>query len=101
MHSGPRVIVDIVHLGTELWWIDTWDARQPDTRTCAVYCDPGHERPQVGDMISWTSDQCFWTPADESRSAVVMRKIGEAGAPHPNIPPADQRRRVKVAVYRQ
>ena len=101
MSSGTPVIVDIVQAGPNLLWIDTWDGQQPDMRTCAVYCEPGGERPEVGDSLWWTEDQCFWTPADESRSDVVLKKIGVAGAAHPNIPPADQRRRVKVAAYRQ
>jgi hypothetical protein len=100
MHSGLRVIVDLVAVGPHLLWIDTWDGQQPDMRTCAVYCDPGTERPEVGDCISWTQDECFWTPADESRSAVVLKKVGDAGAAHPYIPPADQRRRVKVGFAR-
>jgi hypothetical protein len=101
MKSGARVIVDIVQAGPNLLWIDTWDGQQTDMRTCAVYCEPGDERPDVGDSISWTEDQCLWTPANGSRSGVVLKKIGDAGAQHPNIPPADQRRRVKVAAYRQ
>src|SRR5262245_5898950 len=101
MHNGKRVIVDIVQAGPDRVWIDTWDSQQTDMRTCAVYCEPGNERPDVGDTISWTDDECFWTPADESRSAVVLKKIGSPGAAHPNIPPADQRRRGKLTVYRQ
>jgi hypothetical protein len=100
MLTGAGVIVDIVHLAPDRWWIDTWDVQRDDMRTCAVYCDPGPERPQVGDTIWWTESHCFWTPADESRSEVLLRKVGDAGAPHPNIPPADQRRRIKVPAYR-
>jgi hypothetical protein len=101
MQSSSRVIVDIVQVGPDLLWIDTWDSQQTDMRTCAVYCNPGNERPDVGDSISWSDDECFWTPSDESRSAVVLKKVGSVGAAHPNIPPADQRRRNKVFIYRQ
>jgi hypothetical protein len=94
------VIVDIVEVAPDQWWIDTWDVHQDDLRTCAVYCDPGPERPQVGDMMWWMDGYCFWTPADDLRSDVLLRKIGDSGAPHPSIPPADQRRRVNVPVNR-
>lgn len=100
MQIGAGVIVDIVHVTPDRWWLDTWDSGRDDMRTCALYCDPGSERPQVGDNVWWTDDYCFWTPSDESRSTVVLRKLGEAGAPHPGIPPADQRRRIKLRHHR-
>ena len=83
------VIIDIVEVDPTRWWVDTWD-NSSDMRTSAVYCDPGCERPTVGDSLWWDDDNCFWTPADGSRSGVLLAKIGEAGAPHPNIPPAEQ-----------
>lgn len=86
--SVGGIIVDVVPVSDERWWVNTLEPGS-DTRagrTCAVYCDPRPEQPQVGDSLWWQGGKCYWTPADRSRVDVALRKIGFSGVAHPDAP---------------
>lgn len=90
--SVGGVIVDIVPVSDEKWWINTM-APGSDTRagrTCGVYCDPRPERPEVGDSLWWQGRWCYWTPQSRERNDIPLKKIGFSGAPHPDAPRCPQ-----------
>ena len=86
--SVGGIIVDIVEVAPDRWWIDTVDKSDlmHGGRTVAVYCDPRPEHPEVGDSLWWQSGACYWTPADRSRVDVKLKKIGGSGVAHPDLP---------------
>jgi hypothetical protein len=84
--SVGGVIVDVVPVADDKWWINTL-APGSDTRgghAVAVYCDPRPERPEPGDSLWWQGGTCYWTPADRSRADVPLKKIGFSGVAHPH-----------------
>lgn len=86
--SVGGTIVDVVEVAADRWWINTIDRADlmHGGRTCAVYCDPRPERPQVGDALWWQGGHCFWTSRvqPDGRSDVKLLKIGYSGVPHPH-----------------
>lgn len=83
--SVGGVIVDIVEVSSEKWWINTLDdqaGRIGDL--CAVYCNPLGHPIEVGDSLWWQGRECYWTPVSRCVQDVPLPKIGYSGVNHPH-----------------
>lgn len=90
--SVGGTVVDVVVVRPDKVWVNTIDRADlmHGGCTCAVYCNPLHERIEVGDSLWWQGGWCFWTPRTRERSDVKLPKIGFSGVNHPDKPTQPQ-----------
>jgi len=80
---GGKVIEVCDIPGRDELWVNCADFRQgrkhPDTCSVLVERNADSEQIQIGDKLWWQGGKCYWTPQDESRVEVPIRKIGGSG----------------------
>lgn len=72
-------VIEVVDCGDRLW-INC----QSHLDQCAVYIEK-KEDVQPGDKMWWQAGVCYWTPIDNSRIEVRIKKLGFSGVSRPEL----------------
>lgn len=73
--SCGGTVTEVIDIKPGKVWVNTVDGRDE----CAVICDPGVEKVQIGDKLWWQGSVCYWTPKLGDLVEVKLKKTSGSG----------------------